>query len=299
MLYAHNDKAGWGVDFISAARELKIDAVTFDDHRDVPVGSKVFIRMSQQPHEWDLCNRIVGDLRAKDCQTLPSGYEIDTYDDKLAQFDVLSNYMPKTGHFVDKEDAFNFAATLRFPIISKAKGGASSANIRLLNNMAELECEIKQIFDQDGFPISYGRKQKGYILLQEFIAGNDCDYRIIINGRFAYGLIRGVRDDKPFASGSGRNQPITDWSGRSGLALAFCDHIHRDVLNADWLAYDVVFDSDDKPYLLETSCAWKKEGYYDCPALMSDGSDVWIPSEYTGRNMFKFAVEILHGEEIL
>lgn len=299
MLYSHNDKSGWGVNFVAAAKELGLDAVTFEDHRTVPVASKVFIRMSQQPHEWDLCKRIVCDFRAKDCQTLPSGYEIDTYDDKLAQFDVLEKYMPKTGHFVDKEEAFNFAGTIGFPIVSKAKGGASSANVRLLNNMFDLESEVKDIFDGQGYPISYGRKQKGYLLLQEFIPGNDCDYRIIINGRFAYGLIRGVRDDKPFASGSGRNQPISDWSGRSAAALGFCEYIHNKVLGAQWLAYDVVFDKDNKPYLLETSCAWKKEGYFDCPALMRDGSGVWIPSEYTGRDMFKFAVEILYGEDIL
>lgn len=298
-IVTHKDKAGWGDAFVRAAAELGIKAQAYEHPDEIPPGARVFIRMSQQLKERDICQQILRAVNERQCETLPSGYAIETYDDKAKQALVLGEYMPQTWLVSDAERAVYIANNeLGYPLISKAKGGASSANVRFVETPDQMKAEVEKIFNGEGWPISYGERQKDYMLLQKFISGNDCDYRIVINGRFAYGLKRYVREDKPFASGSGKNEPIVSWEGRALAALEFCHKIHEE-LEAEWLCYDVVFDGNDRPYLLETSCAWAKDSYRDCPALILDSKGVWIDSDYTGGDMFKFAVEIIHGEELL
>src|SRR5262249_26757951 len=123
----------------------------------------------------------------------------------------------------------------------KLRCGAGSQNVRLVRNRHEAEAVCRQAFGV-GFPAApgylddartrlrhiggwkefcqklkrvpesvvstirykrYGPRQRGYVLFQEFMPGNDYDTRVTIIGNRAFGAVRHNRPNDFRASGSG------------------------------------------------------------------------------------------------
>jgi hypothetical protein len=245
-----------------------------------------FVRLDQRAGERERGKSVVARLAARKIQTLPTVYESEWYDDKGVQSGVLKTYSPETLYTKNRSEAEAFLD--RLPIMSKSIEGAGSKNVRLLSARTKVIHELNQVFGR-GLAISGGKKQRGYVLWQKFIEKNDCDYRVCIIGNYFFGLIRQNRPDRPMASGSGINEPISELSEKCMAVFRKAAEIASDI-NTRFMAFDFVFQGNN-PLVLEMSSSWTPHAYAHCPVweLKAD----FRKTKYTGGHMFDLLLEIL------
>jgi glutathione synthase/RimK-type ligase-like ATP-grasp enzyme len=227
------------------------------------------------------------------------------YDDKVGQKYLLESigapFVP-THVFYTKREALNWVQKTSFPKVFKLRGGAGSANVRLVRTKGKASKLIRKAFGR-GFPqldrvgcfkemfrkyrmgldrlgllkgiyrLLFGSefsrmhgREKGYVYFQDFIPNNLFDIRVVIIGNKAFGFKRMVRKNDFRASGSGSiiyNKKKIDER---------CVKIAFDVnekLKAQSIAYDFVFNENKEPLIVEISYAYiaplydKCEGYWD------------------------------------
>jgi len=207
---------------------------------------------------WEMADRLtmVQDFR-----------QIELYDDKSAQFWAFKDWMPPTWHFENLDNALAFAR--EFPvdgtwIVSKANEGASSKNVRILRSRKELIDHIRLAFGR-GIEVDHcaggheGKhskgRQKGYILLQEYIP-HDITWRVNAIGR-GRAIFKRYNAPGTFVAQTGNVEPATDLdSAVTQTVLEFANRIFS-ALNTKWCALDILHSvQSGGVYLLETSAGW-------------------------------------------
>lgn len=225
------------------------------------------------------------------------------FDDKVGQKYLLESIgapLVPTSVFYDKEEALTWAEKTEYPKVFKLRGGAGSANVRLANNKKEAVRLIRKAFSQ-GFPqldrweyfkekirkIRIGKEnvfiglakgiyrlfasstyakmkgnEKGYVYFQDFIPNNNSDARIIIIGDKAFAIKRMVRANDFRASGSGIIKYEKDEIDTRCINIAF---EISEKLKFQCMAYDFVFDANNKPLLVEISYGFLPQVYTACP----------------------------------
>jgi glutathione synthase/RimK-type ligase-like ATP-grasp enzyme len=285
-IYAHDDDSKWGVHFALACGRAGVRCTLFRRPDEVPDGAVAFVRLNQMGSYREQGKRIVEVLSKRGIATLPNAFEAQLYDDKAAQISVLKAWLPPTHLIQDANEALELAQKMSYPFMSKSLDGASSAGVRLIHSVEKAQQEVRKVFSL-GIPSVYNRKQKGYLIWQDFIPENDCDYRVIITSDRLFGLKRYVREDRPMASGSGNNEPIlTLDEPKARKAFQTAIEISQ-AIQTQWMAYDFVFDGD-KPYVLEMSSAWTAGPYHFAQMFDFDLK----PTNERGGHMFDKAVEI-------
>lgn len=219
------------------------------------------------------------------------------FDDKLGEsllFDSLGLPMVPYHVFYDKERALEWCKTAKYPLVFKLRGGAGSANVRLVKTESAARKLIKRafgkgfaafnrwfvvytrykkwraghdtflgvckgaahsmlggMFDMRSLSIQFARmhpREKGYIYFQEFMPGNDRDYRVIVIGGRAFAYYRLVRKGDFRASGSG--EFFYDNFPPEIIALAF-EAAKR--MGTQCVAFDFVYSPDGRPLIVESS----------------------------------------------
>lgn len=280
-LWCYNDSHNWGQMLLTEATKRGHDAHLFDDPRQ-PDEGYVFMHMHHHPQVRLLHKRCMAIMAMNPDLKLVPDYRMSVqYDDKLEQARQLSRWMPRTQVFYTPNAARRWLdKNSSVPFMSKSAEGASSHNVRLVRTLDEARLEIKHAFSDLGIKCRYGQTQRGYLLWQDFIAGNDGDIRIIAIGRQRLVLRRGNRDDRPMASGSGRLLSMTnanmakDEDAQQALAVANMFFAQE---NMNWCGIDMVKDAQGKWYILETTVGWTLHGYYDCEFIgdRRKGDQVW------------------------
>jgi glutathione synthase/RimK-type ligase-like ATP-grasp enzyme len=168
----------------------------------------------------------------------PSWRTLWHFDDKLAQqylLEAAGVRTPRTWTFWRAEDAHAFCRSASYPLVIKLASGITSENVRLLRGVAEAANWVDRLFGAgvlslEGSSLSRPRRlvsrlnaaarlaltgrqplagtrrmdlQRGYLLVQEFIPGNDFDTRVTVIGNRAYAMRRFNRPNDFRASGSG------------------------------------------------------------------------------------------------
>ncbi|WP_026471759.1 ATP-grasp domain-containing protein [Alkanindiges illinoisensis] len=165
------------------------------------------------------------------------------FDDKVAQkylLEAIGAPLVPSYVFYDKQEAIDWVNKTSFPKVFKLKGGAGSANVKLIKTKQEARSLIEQAFGKGfsqfdrltafrerlrrfkegkanfvdllkGFmrlfiTTKFAKQQppeKGYVYFQDFSPNLDSDIRIQMIGGRIFGLKRFVRDGDFRASGSG------------------------------------------------------------------------------------------------
>jgi len=225
------------------------------------------------------------------------------FDDKLGQKYLLESIaapLVQSYVFYTKEEAINWANSALYPKVFKLSSGAGSANVKLVRKRGEAIRLIKKAFGK-GFPqfdrwgylkeqirkikigkerfmigmlkgfgrlvlsTAYSRikgKEKGYVYFQDFVPNNNSDTRVIVIGDRAFAIKRMIRENDFRASGSGliiHNKEAID-THCIGIAFEISDK-----LKLQCMAYDFVFDRENKPQIIEISYGFSPEGYIACP----------------------------------
>jgi glutathione synthase/RimK-type ligase-like ATP-grasp enzyme len=216
-------------------------------------------------------------------------------EDKIAQTYLLQSLgipMPETAIFWDRETAERYLSNARFPLVLKLASGFRSRNVRLLNDLSEAEYFVKQLFDRGitslvyspagriksfardlrlarrilrgGRVLAEGQDNEihhGYFYIQEFVAGNDHDTRVVIIGDRAFAFVRNNRPDDFRASGSG----LRDWDTEK-VDLRIVEKAFEvcDCLQAQTVAIDAIW-RDNEIVILEISYGYSTSGIRHCP----------------------------------
>ena len=217
--------------------------------------------------------------------------------------------------FYDRNEALEFVERATYPLVWKLRGGAGSLNVRLLRDRDQARRMVATMFGKGvaAFPpgravqaaaasalqhnrdltwlLRNGRRvigrylrrsrtrdaERGYILLQRYIEGNDHDVRVMVVGHRAFSSRRQVRRGDFRASGSGQNIFLDEHeTDRRLIDIGF--KIARDV-GAQTLALDFVFEPvSNEPVLLEMSYVMPPKaleahkGYFDEAFVWHQGS---------------------------
>lgn len=254
MIYVHDDPSKWGREVAMAAGRAGIPIMFFKKPQEVPEGAVAFVRLDQFKERRDVSKHIIQILHEKGVRTLPSLEDARLYDDKIAQYEELHQFMPETHVVYSAADARKLLNNFTLPIVSKSAAGANAANVRLIQSIRQAHKEIALAFEGRGIPMTYDRRQKGYLYWQRFVPDNARDYRIIIVGDYGWGLVRENRRDVPFASGSGVNRTLTLETEHERLAYELGWQV-KDHMKTEMIGMDIVMDGDT-PLLLETTSSW-------------------------------------------
>lgn len=216
--------------------------------------------------------------------------------------------VPECWVFYDLKTALDWVRTAEFPKVFKLRGGAGSQGVRLVKNRPAARALCRRAFGS-GFPAAQGylhdartkmRKTKsveqllaklrrapsailqsgrtsrllprsrGYILFQEFLAGNTFDTRVTVVGRRAFGYTRQNRPGDFRASGSGGNGYSPDTIDLQCVRTAFRI---SGALGTQSLAFDFL-QREGTFVIAEISYAYMATYIHECPGYW-DSSLVW------------------------
>jgi len=222
------------------------------------------------------------------------------FDDKVGQKYLLeavgANLVP-THVFYDKKDAEQWIDTATFPKVFKLRGGAGSANVRLVKDTKAAQKLVNRAFGSGftqyealsnlkerfrkyrigtssvtdvmkgiariAYPPEYSRikgKDRGYVYFQDFIPDNTHDIRVIVIDGKAFAIKRMIRDDDFRASGSGNILYEKVHFDENVIEMSF--DLSRK-LGSKCIAIDYVFDGS-RPLIVEISYGFIKEVYDPC-----------------------------------
>jgi hypothetical protein len=240
--------------------------------------------------------------------TFPNWQTIWHFDDKVAQkylLDAAGIPQPQTWIFWEKEKALAFCRTAKYPMVLKLAGGIVSENVRRVSTADEAEYWIIKLFDAgitslEEAPQPSGLRkirhrlgaarramlgrtynqmssrselQRGYVLLQEFVPGNEYDTRITVIGDRAFAFRRFNRPGDFRASGSGK----IDWDHTQidprAVTLAFQVAKH---LGTQSLAVDILRNPDGSLVMNEISYYYEGWAVGSCPGHWTPGGE-WRP----------------------
>jgi len=276
VLYCLDDKGSWGKSLQSAAKARGIETCLFQSSITTKPNDFLFARVNQGNPRMEVEKRLVRDAN---CKLIISLKDTAEYEDKLAQTAAYGEFMPRTLLIRDSRAAQNAIDTFSFPFVSKAKTGSASCNVRLITNVEQANNEIKAVFGEGlSVPHRLGEhSQRGYLIWQDFLPGNDYDYRVCKIGRYIMILRRGNRDGVPFASGSGRTEAVEELTPETQAVYDFSENFFS-TTGTKWCGIDVVRDYRYARWcLLETTIGWKQTAYANCRFFGTDfvGSQMW------------------------
>jgi hypothetical protein len=280
-LWCLDDIGGWGRDLHAEATRRGWTARLFRCAADVDVfDGYAFMRVNQTPPRIRIEKATAEGLHVTPLVLIPDITQLRLYDDKLAQSIAFSNWMPPTLVFRSLDNAQRLASfavdSLGLPFVSKSSEGSASHNVRLIRTGEEAVRELAAAFGPHGIQARYS-VQHGYVIWQKFLPGNDYDYRVVAVGRQRLILRRHNRDDVPFASGSGRCQPVTTLDAETSDVLEAANEFFAGA-QTKWCGIDLVRDLDTRAWkVLETTLGWKQPAYAGCAFIGTSfmGADIW------------------------
>lgn len=234
------------------------------------------------------------------------------FDDKVGQKYLLESIdapLVPTYVFYSREEALAWAASTSFPKVFKLRGGAGSANVKLVRNLREATKLINKAFgkgfpqfDRLGYlkervrkvragqdsiigiakgigrlfiPTQYSKmkgRERGYVYFQEFVKNEGFDVRVVTIGKKAVALKRMVRDNDFRASGSGELIFENERIDKRYIKRAF-DLASK--LNMQSIAFDFIKDLSSNIYLVELSYAFPMSNFLDGASGYWDEDLTW------------------------
>ena len=239
-------------------------------------------------------------VQAAGKKVFPDFYTAWHFDDKVGQkylLEAIGSPLVPTYVFYDKRDALDWSKITNYPKVFKLRGGAGSANVRIVKTQADAVKLIKKAFGRGfsqydaldnlkerirkyrfgktdfydvvrGFirlvyPTQYSvvaGRDRGYVYFQEFIVGNDFDIRVIVIGDKAFAIKRMVRNNDFRASGSGNIHYEKKNFDDITIKLSF---LIAEKLQSQCIAFDYVY-RDKQPMIVEISYGFSPVAYDPC-----------------------------------
>jgi glutathione synthase/RimK-type ligase-like ATP-grasp enzyme len=248
------------------------------------------------------------------------------FDDKVGQkylLEAIGAPLVPSYVFYDKGEALNWIKLASFPKVFKLRTGAGSSNVKLVKIARDASGLVQKAFGR-GFP-QYDRlaslkeryrkykegkdslltvckgigrlfittkfakihaREKGYIYFQDFIPENKYDIRVIVIDHRAFAIKRLVRDGDFRASGSGNILYEKSEFDEKCVQIAF--DVNKK-LASQCIAYDFVFDHNERPLIVEVSYGFVVKVYDRCTGYW-DSDLKWHPDKFNPQEWMVDAV---------
>lgn len=243
----------WGDAAVAVAKSRGWEATRVSRGRETLRDGYGFIRLSMEPKILAINRNDYDVMRTGGLKMIQDQAQIDVYENKSAQFERWSHWMPETWRFTRLDAARDFLRTAQFPIVSKADSGASSVNVRILKDRNEADAHVRECFSPNGIALQRGYVQRGYVLLQRCIP-HKITYRVNILGNARAVFFRYCYPDRMVAQ-TGNVEPAMQMTPELESLLEFAGRVSEDI-GTKWCALDILKDGDSGWRLLETSEGW-------------------------------------------
>ncbi|MCD4742644.1 MAG: hypothetical protein K8R67_09255 [Desulfobacteraceae bacterium] len=225
--------------------------------------------------------------------------------------------------FYTRGEALKWIKQVSFPKVFKLRGGAGSKNVFLVKDKKKAFRLVKRAFSKGfrqtnvireikerarkrgatkfkyfivltravaswvlpvnnnmkTFESMHGR-EKGYVYFQDFISNNTFDIRVVVTGNKALAIKRMVRKDDFRASGSGSIIYEKNQIDERCIQISF--EINRK-LQTQSIAFDFIFDENNKPLIVEISYGYMYSGYDACPGYWDENVN-WHEGSFNPQN---------------
>jgi ribosomal-protein-alanine N-acetyltransferase len=292
----------WGRWLHETLRERGMEAHRFHSAAEVPDRPGVIAYLPpthRAPHR-DHIKALAHELGNKrHVLLIPSLEEMRLYDDKAAQAEVFREWQPETRVLCSRDQARAVLPSLELPFVSKSSHGIASQNVRLIRTRDQGEGEIRAAFSWRGMPCGGGERQRGYLIWQDFVRGNDFDWRVLVLGSakvWAKPLRRFNRPEVPFASGSGRIEEVSELTSE---VVGVLDHSLQFAREFDLrhTALDLVRAPDGRLLILESSAKWQPlesaRRYPSDSVYFRRTADGWARSEHTAGSFYDLLADMM------
>ncbi len=173
----------------------------------------------------------------------------ETFEDKAAQaylLEALGIAHPRTWVFWRAAEALERLRELPYPLVAKLSRGVRGAGVALIRDRKEAEALIERMFTfgldsleftrnprerrfgKYNYPLRMlrrgrvkGNHERGYVIFQEYIEGNEVDTRVVVQGDRAMASRRHNRPGDFRASGSGLSDFEPEAINPAAIELAF------------------------------------------------------------------------------
>lgn len=246
----------WHAAIIRSAKARGYSAKRIFRGEEVDSDGVGFIRCHADPVELKKNQRDY-DLMASHLTMIQDETQVRVYENKSAQFERWSEWMPPTWRFTDCDAALQFVeSSAPYPLVSKADVGASSVNVRILRDRNQAIAHVASLFGA-GIEVKHcagnaRSLQKGYALLQKFIP-HTVTWRVNAVGTRRAAFRRYCYPDRPVAQ-TGNVEPVTIMTPQVESLLDYSNKF-LEAAGTKWCAIDVLRDGDQWR-LIETSLAW-------------------------------------------
>lgn len=227
------------------------------------------------------------------------------FDDKIAQAYLLQSSgvpMPKTWVFWRYDMAMEFFRTATYPLVTKLSSGVRSENVALLRNAKEARRMARRMFGtgvetllprrfaklrvavrpfRNAWRFALGRPplqrpavHRNYMLVQEFVEGNEFDTRVTVIGNRAFAFRRSNRPNDFRASGSHIQDDDPSKIDLDAIRLAFAA---AQTLRMPALCFDIL-RHQGSPVITEISYYFNAPSIRECPGHWRerDGELDWM-----------------------
>jgi len=239
------------------------------------------------------------------------------YDDKVKQYFLMKSFGAKPVEsyiYFDKTKALDFVTKTSYPLVAKLKKGASSSNVKMINNKLQAEKYVRKAFSSNGFSPSYfgsflqlshtlgysprkllvyylkkikrkmtgkdfayWERHKNYVLFQEYLPDNEYDTRVTTVGNRVHAFRRFVRKNDFRASGGETWDIDPDKIDKKILRIAL-DFSKK--MNFQSMAFDFIYDKNGEPKIIEISYLYGQPGFPDFMNGYWDENLNWIPGRF-------------------
>jgi glutathione synthase/RimK-type ligase-like ATP-grasp enzyme len=229
------------------------------------------------------------------------------FDDKVGQkylLEAIEAPLVPTYVFYLKSDAQKWIEDTSFPKVFKLTGGAGAENVKLVKSKSEakkiIEVAFRKGFRQyNAFSSFKDRLQKyksgksefkevlkglvrffvipeyarmiaperGYVYFQDFIPDNSFDIRVVVVEKKAFALKRLTREGDFRASGSGNIIYRKEEIDERCIEIAFSVNQR---LKTQSIAFDFIFDKENKPLIVEISFGYSAAAYDLCEGFWTE-----------------------------
>ena len=223
------------------------------------------------------------------------------YDDKIKEYYLSKCYnlpMVQSWIFWDRKKALEWADKIKYPIVFKLKGGASSINVLLIKSSHQAKRIINKMFTTGIFSNNlpffsstrfvdfnirkwirnvgryfyklikmedanlYWQVQKNYVFFQKYLPNNEFDTRVTLIGNRAFAFRRYNRKGDFRSSGSGKKDYDHNKIDLEIIKSAFKIN---EKFNFTTMAFDFLYNEENKPEFCEMSYTFPDKTIFDLP----------------------------------
>ena len=247
-----------------------------------------------------ISKQLIQAMESSGIKVFPSTKHLWHFDDKVAQkyfFDIHGFNHARTDIYFSNREAIRASQLHEYPFVMKLRRGSASSNVFLIKSPIQARLKIWKSFNRGYslynvfsrysdlvrkepnvikkfllflkwplryvFPPKYSRlaaKERGYVMMQDFIPNKGEDIRVVVAGNRAVALKRIVRAGDFRASGSGDMSYPNEHLDKDIVATAFDI---ADKLEVGSIGIDFIQGKDGNNYVIEMSYGFPSENFLE------------------------------------